>query len=169
MNTFAHKKRNTDQLTEALWRDPWVYLACGFGAGALPLIPGTFGSLVALLLYFVIAHWPLWAYVLACLVVAVVAVLLCRYILASFDVDDPGEACIDEFPGMLVTFIGIPTGHWHYVLLGFILFRFFDMVKPWPVGWLDRNIHGGFGMVLDDVVAGAIACVALHILTFWLL
>jgi phosphatidylglycerophosphatase A len=167
MSTLAVDKAARHRLQKALWQDPWVFIACGFGAGSLPIMPGTYGSLVALLLYYMVVPYSLWVYVLFCVVLTIIAMCLCQYVVNQFALSDPGEACIDEFPGMLVTLIAVPA-HWHLVLIGFFLFRFFDVLKPWPIGWLDKNIHGGFGMVLDDVAAGAAACVVLHILMIWI-
>jgi phosphatidylglycerophosphatase A len=167
MSTSAENKALKNELTKQAWRDPRSFLACGFGSGCLPYIPGTCGTAVAVILYYMIASTPLWFYALITVLVIAVSIYLCGYVRTRYGLDDPGEACIDEFPGLLITLIAVPP-HWHLVLIGFILFRFFDMVKPGPIGWLDRNIHSAFGMVLDDLVAGVCAAIVLQILMIWI-
>jgi phosphatidylglycerophosphatase A len=67
---------------------------------------------------------------------------------------------------MLVTFIGVAVS-WQTVIAGFLLFRFFDIVKPWPISYLDKNLDGGLGIMLDDLLSGLVACVCLHALIYW--
>jgi phosphatidylglycerophosphatase A len=82
-------------------------------------------------------------------------------------VHDHGSIVWDEFAGFwitmgLVPLLNIPTDDWKWLFTGFVLFRFFDMVKPWPIGWLDKRVHGGLGIMIDDIVAGIMAAVALY-------
>jgi phosphatidylglycerophosphatase A len=65
---------------------------------------------------------------------------------------------------LIVPLFSQPITEWKWLLTGFILFRFFDMVKPWPIGWLDKRVHGGFGIMLDDIVAGVMAAIALYLI-----
>ena len=73
--------------------------------------------------------------------------------------------CIDEFAGFFVTMINAPHG-WMWVVTGFLLFRLFDIWKPWPINYIDENVQGGFGMILDDVVAGLFAMIIIQLLSF---
>ena len=76
--------------------------------------------------------------------------------------DHPGIVW-DEFAGFLITMTAVPMS-WQTVLAGFLLFRFFDILKPWPIGWLDKKVAGGFGIMLDDIVAGAMAWFVLQLI-----
>ena len=78
--------------------------------------------------------------------------------------DDPGAVVIDEVAGQWLTLLPAATTVWWHWLAGFALFRFFDIVKPWPVGWADRRVKGGLGVMVDDIIAGAYAGVLLYAL-----
>ena len=142
---------------------PAVVLANWFGCGLLPLGPGTWGSLAALpLAWLLVTHGGAPA-----LAAATVAVLLVGWWAAATYVrrtaiDDPREVVIDEVAGQWLTLLAVPPDPLLY-LAGFAAFRLFDIWKPWPVGWADRTIGGGLGVMLDDVLAGlyAMAVVAL--------
>ncbi|MGL5697440.1 MAG: phosphatidylglycerophosphatase A, partial [Plesiomonas shigelloides] len=73
----------------------------------------------------------------------------------------------DEFVGLFITMLALPAMTWQWVLTGFVLFRFFDMVKPWPIRWFDRKVDGGFGIMIDDVIAGFIAAACLWLGAQW--
>src|SRR5690606_4716231 len=88
---------------------------------------------------------------------------LAGYISKRIAIHDHPGMCIDEFPGFFVTMINAPLG-WGWVALGFVLFRLFDIWKPWPISYVDEKIHGGFGMILDDVIAGVFACIILQLI-----
>ena len=139
-----------------------ILIATGFYSGYLPKAPGTWGSLIGLLLFFLLQNLSLHFYL------AVVAGL---FIVGSFaagetekilDTRDPGIVVIDEIVGMLITLAAIPVTPLN-LLLGFILFRIFDIVKPFPIRLIDQRFHGGLGIMLDDVVAGIYALVTLHV------
>ena len=141
-----------------------LLIATGFYSGYLPKAPGTWGSLVGLLLFLLLQNLSLHFYI------AFVAGL---FIVGSFaagetekilDTRDPGIVVIDEIVGMLIALTAIPLTPLN-LLLGFILFRIFDIVKPFPIRLIDQRFHGGLGIMLDDVVAGIYALVALHALS----
>lgn len=88
---------------------------------------------------------------------------MCGYAADRLGVHDHPGIVFDEFVGFWLTMLGAPTG-WVWVLAGFILFRVFDIAKPWPIKWLDRNIKGGVGIMIDDVLAGIFAAICLQLL-----
>ncbi|MGR5242345.1 phosphatidylglycerophosphatase A, partial [Photobacterium damselae] len=79
-----------------------------------------------------------------------------------------GSIVWDEFVGFWITMAIAPTISWQWILAGFILFRFFDMLKPWPISWLDKHVSGGFGIMIDDIVAGFMAMISLWFVGYWL-
>lgn len=139
--------------------NPLHLLALGFGSGLSPIMPGTMGTLAAIPFYLLIAGLPLWLYGVLLLVGFVAGIKICNAATAAIGRHDHGAIVWDEFIGFGVTMVAAPAG-WQWLATGFVLFRFFDMVKPWPIGWFDRRVHGGFGIMLDDVIAGlfALAC-----------
>lgn len=140
----------------------FMSIATGLGLGYAPFAPGTFGTMLALPIYFLLRHLPLPLYLAVLAALIIIAVLAAGAAEKILDRPDPGEVVIDEVVGMLVAMIAIPA-HPLAWLLAFGLFRFFDIVKPWPVGYLDRHFHGGMGIVLDDLAAGLYAFLALQL------
>jgi len=144
-------------------RDPGVLLATWFGAGFLPGMPGTWGSLAALPFAFAIA----WAGGPAALLLGAALVFLTglwaadRY-MALAGVHDPGPVVVDEVVGQWLTLALAPLDPLAYAL-GFVLFRIFDVLKPWPAGWLDRRVGGALGVMVDDVAAAVYAALVLHL------
>ena len=140
-----------------------MFLATGCSVGYLPWAPGTWGSLLALPLHFALSRMAprlYWSALLAVVVLAIVAAGAAEKIL---DRKDPGVVVIDEVAGMLVTMIGAPQNIFAYSA-GFLLFRFFDIVKPFPVRWADQHLNGGLGIVMDDLLAGGYALLSLQLL-----
>lgn len=138
-------------------------IATGFGAGFLPWAPGTWGSLLALPLHALLSMLAPGQHALALAGIFLVAVLSAGAAEKILDRKDPGVVVIDEVMGMLITLIAVPANPLAW-LLGFGLFRFFDILKPWPVRSIDQRLNGGLGIVLDDVMAGLYALAALQIL-----
>lgn len=151
-------------LLQSIWRNPIHFVACGFGTGAIPIMPGTFGSGIGVLLYLMLAGLPLWAYLLTTFVLLGIGVYLCERTSRDFGVADHRALVWDEIASFPVVLMGIPLT-WYYVLAGFILFRIFDIAKPWPICWFDKHIHGGFGVMLDDVLAALLSWLVLYIIT----
>lgn len=166
-NTFTKNAKQTPDTPEAVWRNPLYFIAFGFGSGAMPFAPGTFGTLMAIPFYLVFRPLPLWAYLIFVVLVIAGSSWLCERLSRQIDVHDHPGMCIDEFAGFFVTMINAPHGI-GWILLGFGLFRLFDILKPWPISFLDENVHGGFGMVLDDVVAGIFAMLIIQALHFFI-
>jgi phosphatidylglycerophosphatase A len=150
----------------ALWRHPAGWIATGAFSGLSPLAPGTAGSFAALLPWLALRElpWPMYLGVLA--LVFAIGCWACAWVVRSLRVSDPGIAVIDEFVGQWLTLLpllGLPFSI-VWTLLGFVLFRVFDVWKPWPVSWADRRVKGGLGVMLDDVLAGVYAAIVLEIL-----
>lgn len=145
-----------------LLRHPAQFLAFGFGSGLSPKAPGTAGTLVAVPVYWLVSGWSLAFYTLFVVLCALVGVWLCSVASRQLKVHDHPGIVWDEFVGYWVTMWAVPVS-WQWALAGFLLFRFFDIVKPWPIGLLDKNVGGGFGIMVDDLLAGVMACLVLHI------
>ena len=137
------------------------WIACGFGSGLAPKAQGTFGSLAALLPWLLLRHlaWPLYALVIV--LAFVLGVWACGVAGRALGVDDHRSLVWDEFVGQWIALVPALFAPWWAVLAGFGLFRLFDVAKPWPIGWLDRRLKGGLGVMTDDVVAGVFAAAAL--------
>ena len=144
-----------------LCRHPSYLLGFGFGSGLSPVAPGTMGTLVAIPLVMVMQLLPLPYYILVTVLAFVIGITICQRTAQFLGKPDPAAVVWDEIVGLMVTMIAVPQG-WPWWVMGFVFFRLFDIVKPWPVGWCDRYFHGGFGIMLDDVVAGLMACLCLH-------
>jgi len=140
----------------SIWRNPIHFLAFGFGSGAMPVAPGTFGTLAAVPIYFWLQPLSLWIYLAVVMAVTFVGIWLCHVTSRDLGVHDHSGIVWDEIAGYLITMIAAPPG-WQWMVFGFVLFRFFDILKPWPIGWVDRRVHGGLGIMLDDVLAALYA------------
>ncbi|MBU0675689.1 MAG: phosphatidylglycerophosphatase A [Proteobacteria bacterium] len=136
-------------------------IATGFGLGYLPKAPGTWGTLLGLPIYLALARLSLPDYLIALAIIIVVAVLTAGSAEKILDRADPGAVVIDEVAGLLVTLIGAPVNP-IVLALGFIYFRIFDITKPFPANFFDKNFHGGLGIVLDDLMAGLYALILLQ-------
>ncbi|WP_318475023.1 phosphatidylglycerophosphatase A [Photobacterium leiognathi subsp. mandapamensis] len=148
--------------------NPWHLLATGFGSGLAKYVPGTMGTLAAIPFYLLLAQLPFGWYLVAVFVAALIGVKICTITSGDMKVHDHGSIVWDEFVGFWITMAIAPTVSWQWVLTGFILFRFFDMVKPWPISWLDKHVKGGFGIMVDDILAGFMAMIALWVVGYWL-
>mgnify|MGYP000530742071 FL=1 len=145
----------------SVWRNPIHFLAFGLGSGASPKAPGTVGTLAAVPLWYLLAQTPLTIYLLLVLGAFVIGIGLCGRTSRDLGVHDHGGIVWDEFVGYWITMIAVPVD-WIWALAGFILFRLFDILKPWPIGPVDKRVHGGLGIMLDDVLAGVMAAAVLH-------
>jgi len=144
-----------------------VSLATGFYTGNIPWAPGTFGTLPGLLLCFFLARLPLPASLLLIVVLIGLAVWIAGEAEKILGKKDPGAIVIDEIAGMAVTLAAIPFTL-QTAVAGFLLFRFFDIIKPPPIRTIDKNVHGGVGIVMDDVIAGVFGNLVLRT-GIWLL
>lgn len=146
--------------------NPVHFCALGFGSGLMPFAPGTFGTLAGMPLVALATFLPHAYYLAITLAVCVVGIYLCGRTAHDMQVHDHGSIVWDEIAGILLTFVLVPFSL-TTAIVGFVLFRFFDMVKPWPISYLDKHGKGGFGIMVDDVVAGILACLCLHGLLHW--
>lgn len=137
------------------------------GSGYAPFASGTFGTLAAIPLYLLLAGLPLPLYLVTLTAFFFLASWVSGKAEILFNEKDSGKIVIDEVTGFLVTMIAIPFD-WRYIVAGFFLFRLFDIVKPPPAGWFDRQLKNGYGVVLDDVAAGIYAWICLLLLTRYL-
>ncbi len=136
--------------------NPIHFLALGFGSGLAPKAPGTFGTLAVVPLFLLVAPLSSPLYLLLLLLMSVAGIYICGKAAEDAGVPDHGAIVWDEFVGFLITMFLIPIT-WQSLLVGFLLFRLFDIFKPWPISYLDKNCHGGLGIMLDDIVAGIAA------------
>ena len=146
---------------------PVHFLAAGFGAGYVPKLPGTAGTVVGILLYVPMRELGVVAYLGVTAVLFLAGTWLCGKTARDLGVHDHPVIVCDEIVGFLVTMIAVPRG-WPWILAGFILFRLFDIWKPWPIRWVDRRISGGFGIMLDDVIAGVYGLAGLQLAVYLL-
>ncbi|MGS2720911.1 phosphatidylglycerophosphatase A family protein [Paraglaciecola aestuariivivens] len=145
-------------------RNPVHFLALGFGSGLAAKMPGTFGTLAALPLVVLLAYFANFeSYLAVTLAVSLLGIWICEKTANDMQVHDDSSIVWDEVAGMLITMLAVPL-NWQTLLVGFVLFRFFDIVKPWPINYLDKQVGGGFGIMVDDVLAGIMAMAGLHIL-----
>lgn len=143
--------------------NPVHFCALGFGSGLIPLMPGTFGSLAAVPLLLASSYFSPLYFVAITVLFCVVGIHFCGKTADDMQVHDHGAIVWDEIAGMFVTLLFVPV-NWVTLLAGFLLFRVFDILKPWPINVIDKRVHGGWGIMLDDIIAGAMACACLHLL-----
>lgn len=124
-------------------------------------MPGTWGSLLGVILvYFLGCEW--WT----CAAVFVISYLVILHYESLAKTHDESQVVIDEVSGIFFTFLFLPLTV-PVLVAGFILFRFFDILKPFPIGWIDKNVPGSFGTLFDDVIAGAMSCLCLQIIVYY--
>jgi len=160
--TFREAFRKADlSMKSALGFASW------FGAGLMPLAPGTFGTLTALPLVLVLNHMGELYEGLALFFLVPLAVWSSSLSERCLGRNDPPEVVVDEVAGFLLTLFLLPLS-WLTLCLGFVLFRFFDILKPFPIRWFEKNLRGGTGIVLDDLMAGIYANLGLRLLMLWI-
>jgi phosphatidylglycerophosphatase A len=152
----------TDAIPPRLLLHPLDLLALGFGSGLVPRAPGTAGTLAAIPLYLLAAPLPPLYYLLLVVLLFLAGIGICAHAAGRLGVHDHPGIVWDEIVGYLVTMTLAPPG-WVWIGLGFVLFRLFDILKPWPIRWCDRQVQGGFGIMLDDLLAGVCAAVVLQV------
>lgn len=162
----------TNPISRISLSNPWHLLATGFGSGLSPVVPGTMGTLASVPFYLLLVQLPLITYVLVVIAASIIGIKICQVTSDDMKVHDHGSIVWDEFAGFWITMavvplFNIPVFDWKWILSGFILFRFFDMVKPWPIGWLDKRVHGGLGIMVDDLVAGVMSAICLGFVGHW--
>ncbi len=146
---------------------PTHFLAFGFGSGLSPIAPGTFGTLVAIPIFLLMQPLALPWYLLLVALISVFGIWLCGASARMLGLHDPAGVVWDEIAGFLITMIAAPAG-WKWIAIGFVLFRVFDIWKPWPINLADKKVAGGLGIMLDDIIAGFYALICLQVIAyFW--
>ncbi len=148
-----------------LFSNPVHWVSLGLGAGLSPVAPGTLGTVVGVGLYFLVSEWSLPLYLLLVAVLFFAGCLAAGFTSRKLGAHDHGSIVIDEIVGMLLALAHCPAGL-GWVLLAFLLFRALDILKPWPIGVIDRRAPGGAGIMLDDLAAGAYALIAIQTANF---
>lgn len=143
--------------------NPIQFLALGFGSGLAPKAPGTFGTLAAIPIYLLLTMLTPLHYGVMVLVMSVAGIYICGKAAADVGVHDHGAIVWDEFVGFFITMFMVPVS-WQSILLGFILFRLFDILKPWPISYIDKKMTGGLGIMFDDVIAGVFALIIMQLI-----
>ncbi|CAD83308.1 phosphatidylglycerophosphatase A [Candidatus Blochmanniella floridana] len=138
----------------------WYFLATGFGIGKkFSFIPvGTVASLVAIPIWWGLVYFLSYQiYFIFLIFSIVIGIYLCEKINSYIGMHDHQSIVWDEFVGMWVTLTVIPECSWFWIVVAFLLFRILDIVKPWPISWCDKSIAGGFGIIMDDILAGVVS------------
>lgn len=157
-----HRRRARLQLL----RDPGHLLALGFGTGLAPLAPGTWGSLLGILPAWLIHELPLVGQFGVVLLLFAVGVPLCQRTAVVLASPDPSAIVLDEIIAVILTLIFCSQTIFGF-LIGFLAFRFFDIAKPWPINLADRHVDGGFGIMLDDLIAAGYAILSVKIIEYF--
>ena len=157
---------NRSTLVKTVIKHPVHMIAFGFGSGLSPKAPGTVGTLVAIPLYLLLAPLSLTYYALFLVIFTLFSIYIAGRSAELLGIHDHGGIVIDEICGYLLTMLLVPT-EWHWIILGFLFFRLFDIWKPWPISTLDRRVSGGLGIVVDDLMAGIYALLSLELIS-WL-
>ncbi|WP_394752473.1 phosphatidylglycerophosphatase A [Crenothrix sp.] len=157
MSTLINATYGKNQLTpKQILTDPVLFLAFGFGSGLAKKAPGTCGTVAAIPVYLLFAQTPLLVYSILTIILTLIGISVCGIAADKLGEHDFGGIVWDEVAGYLITLWFVPFS-WQATLVGFVLFRIFDIIKPWPIKWVDQKVHGGFGIMLDDVLAGIFA------------
>jgi phosphatidylglycerophosphatase A len=150
-------------IPSTVWTNPIHFLAFGFGAGTLPFAPGTWGTVIAIPLYLLVAHTSLLIYSIITLIIIVAGIWICDVAEKASGVRDHSGIVWDEIAGFFVTMLAAPKGI-IWIAIGFILFRIFDVWKPQPIRWVDQHVDGGLGIMVDDIIAAVYAWIILQLL-----
>ena len=158
MSIFLNAEYGKNKLTpKQIMADPVLFLAFGFGSGLARKAPGTMGTLAAIPVYWLFYQTQsLLIYSVLTVLVTVVGIWICDEAANKLGEHDFGGIVWDEVAGYLITLWFVPLS-WQTMLAGFVLFRIFDIIKPWPIKWLDQHVQGGFGIMIDDVLAAVFA------------
>jgi phosphatidylglycerophosphatase A len=157
------KPTPAENVPHSVWSNPWHFLAFGLGSGTMRKAPGTWGTLAAMPFIVLLQMLPDWGYGLVLVLSALFGCWLCGKVARDLGVHDHEGIVWDEFVGIWITLWLVPAGL-GWLVVGFVLFRVFDILKPWPISWIDRHIHGGVGIMLDDLLAGVFAWASLQLI-----
>lgn len=155
-NIHKYKDKLIAKPSDLTFKTTAGFFAFGFGSGLSPFAPGTMGTLAAIPLYLLLIQlsWPMYAWLV--FIAFIVGVKLCDVTGGRLGVHDYGGIVWDEFVGFWITMF-LVSFSWQNVIIGFFVFRFFDIIKPYPIALLDKKVSGGFGVMIDDVLAGVYA------------
>lgn len=148
----------------------WSMIATFFNIGKIKFAPGTWGTLAAVPLVYVVAQTNGLFYMVACLLLMPLAILAAEFHERKLGTHDSSEIVIDEVLGFFIAMTWVPIT-WQSMLIGFFLFRVLDIFKPFPIGYIDKKVHGGLGVIADDLVAGILVNIILQVIltkTNWL-
>ena len=151
-----------NKIPEGSLKNPLHFLALGFGSGAAPVAPGTFGTVAAIPVYLLLIQLPFVGYLISVILISVVGIYICGRTAEDWGVHDHSAIVWDEIAGFLVTMMLAPVSLIS-IVLGFAYFRLFDIWKPFPISWLDKKVEGGFGIMIDDILAGVFAALLLQL------
>jgi len=146
----------------------FLFLATGFGVGYSPVAPGTLGTLIAIPVYYFLSEIPSPLYEITLIGFFFLSVWVSENAERLFGKKDDQRIVIDEIIGFLITMLWVPKTI-RFVMIGFFLFRFFDILKPFPIRHVEKRFKGGFGVVLDDVAAGVYSNIILQIISYFTL
>lgn len=164
---MSDRKILTHEQRRALLATPAGWLACGFGSGLAPVAQGTFGSLAAILPWLLLRQYSLSLNLAVIVIGFAVGIWACDIAGRVLRADDHRSLVWDEFIGQWIALLPALLASWWAIVLGFALFRLFDVWKPWPIRYLDRHLKGGLGVMADDVIAGIFAAVVLKLVLTW--
>ncbi len=154
---------NMVKLSSKVWQDPIYFIAFGFGSGLMPFAPGTWGTLAAFPVYLLIAGTSWWTYLILTFAAFILGVVVSEKVSSDLGVNDYSGIVWDEVVGYLLTMFLAPISI-AWMMIGFLLFRIFDIWKPQPIRYVDKTVHGGLGIMLDDVLAAVPAWVVMQLL-----
>ena len=155
---------NSEKLVK-VWQDPSYFIGFGFGSGLMPIAPGTWGTVAAIPIYLLINDFTWWLYLAIVVFAFIIGVRVSDKISLELGVHDYGGIVWDEVVGFLITMFLIPTTV-AWIILGFFLFRLFDIWKPFPIKLIDKKVGGGIGIMLDDVIAAFEAWIILYAISW---
>ncbi len=145
-----------------LLRNPVHFLAFGFGSGLFAKAPGTAGTLLGILAWMFLVNLSLVTYIIVIVIAALAGIYFCGKTARDLNVHDHSGIVWDEIVGIWLAMILVPVT-WGWIFVSFLLFRFFDILKPWPISWIDKNISGGIGIMADDLLAGGFTAIILYV------
>jgi phosphatidylglycerophosphatase A len=148
--------------------NPVHLFATGFGSGLSPIMPGTMGTIAAIIPYLLLVQLPISLYILVCAISYVIGIQLCDTTGKDVGIHDHGAIVWDEFVGFWIAMLIYPLAQNSMelptaIFFGFVTFRLFDMIKPYPISWADQEVQGGNGVMLDDLLAGLMALGTVYI------
>ncbi len=163
MSIFLNNQLGQNKLTPGqVIKDPVLFLAFGFGSGLVKKAPGTMGTIAAIPVYYLLMQTNIWVYSVFTVTSILAGIWICGQAADKLGEHDFGGIVWDEIAGYLVT-MWVVGFSWQAVFIGFVLFRVFDIIKPWPIKLLDQHVQGGFGIMVDDVLAGIFAAIVLQL------